>query len=89
MMLNEDDKHWCVECWVYLAVIMTDDMRVYITAEARTRTSIISSGVYTDILINAGRFDCFAYAVESVVNDVLFGFSNFQGNADLFIARRN
>jgi len=89
MMTNEDDKHWCVECWVHVIVIMADDMRVYITAEATTRTSAVSSGVYEDILINAGRFDCFSYSVESIENDVLFGFSNFQGNADLFIARRN
>ena len=89
VMVNEGDYHWCKECWVYLIVVMHEDMRLYVTADATTRTQSIGSGVYVNVAVNEGEFRCFQYSIGSINNDVLFGFSNFQGNADLYIARRN
>ena len=74
---------------MYLIVVMVEDMRVYVTPDATTRIQSVGGGVYEDVMVNEGRFQCFSYSVGSILNDVLFGFSNFQGNADLFIARRN
>ena len=40
-------------------------------------------------MVNEGQFECFSYSVGSINNDVMFGISHYQGNADLFVARRN
>ena len=32
--MNEGDYHWCKECYIYLIVVMVDDMRLYVTADA-------------------------------------------------------
>ena len=68
---------------------MIDDMRLYVTADATARVGSISRGVYKDLMVNEGSFECFAYSVGSINNDVLFRMNHYQGNADLYVARRN
>ena len=89
MLKNEGEPHWCIECYVYLIIVMVDDMRLYVTADATTRTQNLAGNVYQDVMVNESQFECFAYSVGSINNDVLFGWSHLQGNADLFVARRN
>ena len=57
--MSDGEPHWCIECHVYLIVVMIDDMRVYVTADATTRTQNIAGGVVKDILVNEATFKCF------------------------------
>lgn len=88
VLMTEEDERWCIKCWVYLIVIAEPDERIYVTADATTRTQSVRKGVKDNLAVNAGDFKCFSYGIGSINNDVLFGFYNFQGNADLYIARR-
>ena len=59
MLMNEGDYNWCTECWVYLIVVMVDDMRLYATADATTRTQNLAGNVFQDVMINEAEFQCF------------------------------
>ena len=56
---------------------MMDDMRLYVTADATARIQGISRGVYKDLMVNEGQFECFSYSVGSINNDVMFGISHY------------
>ena len=56
MLKNEGEFGWCIECYVYLIVVMVDDMRLYVTADATTRTQTLAGGVYQDIMVNESQF---------------------------------
>ena len=89
LLMNEGEPHWCVECYVYLIVVMVDDMRLYVTADATTRTQTLSKGIEMDIMVNESTFKCFQYSIDRLIHDVMFTFNHLQGSSDLFIARRN
>lgn len=89
VLVNEGEPNFCKKCWVYLVVVMIDDMRLYVTADATARIGSVSRGVYKDLMVNEGSFECFSYSVGSINNDVLFRMNHYQGNADLYVARRN
>ena len=37
VLVNEGEPNFCKKCWVYLVVVMMDDMRLYVTADATAR----------------------------------------------------
>ena len=77
VLVNEGEPNWCKKCWVYLVVVMMDDMSLYVTADATARIQGISRGVYKDLMVNEGQFECFSYSVGSINNDVMFGISHY------------
>jgi hypothetical protein len=54
VLVNEGEPNFCKKCWVYLVVVMIDDMRLYVTADATARIGSISRGVYKDLMVNEG-----------------------------------
>ena len=86
--LSSNDYQWCVNCWVYFIVNVIDDRRVYATARSFSRTLNLRSDVNTQLLINEGQTECFAFSVGSMNDDLVCQVNNFQGNADLFLGRR-
>jgi len=91
VQMTSKDKKWCSDCNVYVIVNMLEDKRLYATATASTLGQV-GKGLVTKIgntmLANAGNFECQLYTVSSGKNDLTLTFTNWQGQADYFLAAR-
>jgi len=88
VMLTKDDTRWCVDCYIYLIVNMIEDRRIYVTAEATTGNKSIIEKIDNYLLANEGKIECKSYSIGSTESDTLFSVTNFQGDADFFLAKR-
>lgn len=89
VLMTSSDTRWCTNCYVYLIVNMVEDRRVSVTATAMTSNPGLVSDIDNHLLANEGQFECETYSIGGSANDAMFTLNNFQGNADIFLAKRN
>ena len=89
VMMNNKDYNWCTNCNLYLIVNMIDDKRVYVTGSATSISSSLSNTLKRYFMVNDGKTECLSYSIASTENDQVYTVKNFQGAADIFVARKN
>ena len=88
VLLTSDNTRWCVDCYVYLIVNMIDDKRIYVTSEATSSNKSLIQTIDNYLLVNEADIQCRSFSIGSSEVDTLFSVTNFQGVADLFLAKR-
>ena len=77
-----------MDCYIYLLVHLIEDKRIYVTAVATTTNKSIIGDIGNYMLANEGDIECKSYSIGSSTFDTLFKVTNFQGDADFFLAKR-
>ena len=88
VLLTSDNTRWCVDCYVYLIVNMIEDKRLYVTSEATSANKSLIQTIDNYLLVNEADTQCRSFSIGSSEVDTLFSVTNFQGVADLFLAKR-
>jgi len=68
---------------------MIEDRRVYITGSSSRINTQMANNVPRQFLVNEGKTECLQYNLGSRKNDQIYSVRNFQGSADLYLARKN
>jgi len=87
--MTSADTRWCTNCYVYLIVNMVEDRRVYVTAASKASNSGLVQEIDNHLLANEGQFECEGYSVGGSALDTMFILENYQGTADMYLAKRN
>ena len=88
VLLTSDNTRWCVDCYVYLIVNMIEDKRIYVMSEATSANKSLIQTINNYLLVNEADIQCRSFSIGSSEVDTLFSVTNFQGVADLFLAKR-